>query len=527
MKTLPNPSAGDREAERLRALRAFDDDLFRLSDPAREERAAPPVGVVPRGSRVPPISLGSRRPCDKPGDPSSKDASDQIYRNEYERPVIACIEWRRVTFYREARPRPPVDLGKLEPESVDQITEATDHEAADQGQPVRDGNLTRGIFNGYMSPATRRKVRKIVSTWIRSVMLYRAEVKRRWDPGRAYPVFVTLTLPSDQVHSDQVINRACLQPFIVYLRRHHGIEHYFWRAESQENGRIHFHLLTDRYIAKEDLQIAWNKCVNVLGYVDRYYEKTGEASPPSTEVHRIRDKVKDRKTGEWRSVDPVDYLLDYVMDAAQLEALPAPGDQQRDEPRRLVGRYRAPDGSIHTYYTRAISGRVWGMSDSLREIREPRAMASYRLINALENATDSGELRRVDQDHATLYFGKVSVILGRAHPGMWDLIKRYYLNVFGYLYPAQLPPEYVKRWPLEDPRDLWIDLENFASYHREPPELIEPLPSWNYKESGPWIKLLVGGVSRIYYAPEFLRQWPAIMQEHPDRVPPGLCHWIE
>lgn len=516
----------DHAAERLRALRAFDEDLFRLSDPAPEDRAAPPVGVVPRGPRVPPMSLGSRRLCDKTSDPLNNPAADQIYRNEYERPVIACIEWRRVTFYREARPRPAGVPGSHTQSADDQNQEPGNEPAGDQGQRVTDGNLTRGIFNGYMSPATRRKVRKIVSTWIRSIMLYRAEVKRKWDPGRAYPVFVTVTLPSDQVHTDAEINRKCLQPFLVYLRRHHGIENYFWRAESQENGRVHFHVLTDRYIDKEDLQSAWNKCVNALGYVDRYYEQTGEASPPSTEIHRVRDKVKDRKTGEWRSVDPVDYLLDYVMDAAQLEALPAPDDPKRVEPRKLVGRYRAPDGSIRTYYTRPISGRVWGMSDSLREIREPRAMASYRLINALEIATDSGELRRVDQDHATMYFGKVSVVLGRAHAGMWDLIKRYYLNVFGYLYPAQLPPEYVKRWPLEDPRDLWIDLENFASYHREPPELIEALPSWNYKEQGPWIKLKVAGELRIYYTPEFLREWPAIMQEEPHRVPPGLCHWI-
>lgn len=468
------------------------------------------------------MSLGSHRLCDDPRQQPPKSAEDAVILNEYERPTIACIEWRRVTLYREAGPKriePPPPPGK------DQPKESTDQKAAHEpgsAEAIRDGNLTRGVFNGYMSPATRRKVRKIVSTWVRAIMLYRADIKKRWDPGRAYPVFVTVTLPSDQLHSDAEINRACLQPFLVMLRRHHGIENYFWRAEAQENGRVHFHILTDRYIGKEDLQVSWNKAVNRLGYVDRYYEATGEAMPPSTEIHRVRSQVKDKKTGQMRDVDPVDYLLDYVMDAAQLEQLPPGEDQDKDKPRRLVGKYRAADGRIVTYYTRPITGRVWGMSDALRAIREPRAEVSYRLIKALEQATDAGVLRRIDQDHATLYFGPVALVIGRAHRGMWQLIKDYYINVFGYLYPAQLPPEYVRGKPLTSPINLWLDLQHFATYTRTPPVIEEALPRWDWRTMDTHVYTTVGGIMRGYYSAEFLKRLPHLIQEQPHMIAPGF-----
>lgn len=414
----------------------------------------------------------------------------------YENPIIACIEWRRVTFYRERSPKP-----------------------RDKDKPTStDANLTRGIFNGYMSPATRRKVRKSISTWIRAIMLYRAEIKRRYDPGRAYPVFITVTLPSDQVHPDKEITRKCLGPFLEWLKRSHGMEHYFWRAESQENGRIHYHILTDRYIRGEDLQAAWNKCVNKLGYVDRYYEATGEASPPSTEVHRITDKVKDKKTGEWRSVDPVDYLLDYVMDTPTPEPMDPNEPEEKQGPRKLIGRWHKKDGTVVEYTARAIDGRVWGMSDSLREIREPRAQASVRLVTALEEARSRDVIRRFDNDHATLYFGDIAVTLGRAHPGMWQLIKAYYVNVFAHLYPAQLPPEYVRGRSFFHPTDLWIDLQEFALYHREEPEIDLDEAAQEEEELTTWLWINLGG-HRVH------RTLHSIFNQYPALKKYGLDQW--
>jgi hypothetical protein len=328
-----------------------------------------------------------------------------------------------------------------------------------------DKNLTRGSFNGYMSPATKRKFRRICSTWLRSIMLYRAEIKQRWDPGRAYPTMITLTLPTAQQHSDAEINRACLQPWLQMMRRDHGVEHYAWRAEAQENGNLHYHIILDRYIPKHLITLSWNQCIDVLGYRWRYFEATGSLTPPSTEVHRITEQVKDKKTGELRTVDPVDYLIDYLLDLPVPEELGPTDPNEEPKPKKMIGYYRDKHGVRKMYITRAITGRVWGISDGLREIKEPKARATTDMIMALESATETGQLRRVDLEHATMYFGKVSVTLGRSHPGAWAVIKQYYIHVFAHLYRDQLPAQYIARHPPMDPRGLWIDLSNFAFHY--------------------------------------------------------------
>ena len=458
---------------------------------AQQPARSVPPGVIPdllAPSSGPSMSLGSRRLCTDPASRPNRHRGEHLVIDPYENPVIACIEWRRVTFYKQRTPDPST---AKEPRST-------------------DSNLTRGIFNGFMSPATRRKVRKSVSTWIRSVMLYRAEIKRRYDPGRAYPVFLTVTLPSDQVHRDAMITRKCLIPFLAALKRIHGMEHYFWRAESQENGRIHYHILTDRYIRAEDLQATWNHHVNALGYVDRYFDATGSATPPSTEVHRITDKVKDRKTGQWRSVDPVDYLLDYVLDAPRLdESIPDP-DPEAYKTRKLIGRSRGRDGSITTYTARAIDGRVWGMSDSLRSIREPRAHASVRLITALEEARGKDQLRRVDTDHSTMFFGDVSLVLGRSHRGMWQLIKDHYINVFAHLYPDQLPEPFSRGRTFWDPVDLWIDLQDFALYNKPAPVLDGEQADRNEEELTTWIWATIDGLRTHIDLKRYLDRYPQL-----------------
>lgn len=380
------------------------------------------------------MSLGTSRLCNDPTPPRPW----QIF-------PVACIEWNRVTMYHEptVKPRDP-------------------NLAPPNGQ-----NLTRGIFNGYMSPATKRKFRRIASTWLRSIMLYRAEVKRKWDPGRAYPTMITLTLPVQQVHSDREIYRECLMPWIQMMRRDYAIEQYVWRAEAQENGNLHYHVIVDRYIPKRAITLSWNQMIDNLDYRSRYFAETGSIEPPSTEVHALKEKVQDPDTKQWRDIDPVDYLVDYLMDAAQQEPASDPVDGEEPKPRRIVGHYRDKNGKRCEYFTRPITGRVWGMSDGLREIKEPKARASMQLIHALEAGRNDGTIRRVDQEHATMYFGRVSLVLGRSHPGAWAVIKQYYLQIFGHLYPDQLPPEHVRKFPPMDPRGLWIDLVNFGFHYPE------------------------------------------------------------
>ncbi len=88
--------------------------------------------------------------------------------------------------------------------------------------------------------------------------------------------FITLTLPSQQVHSDNEIKEKCLNQFLIEIARYHKVTNYVWRAEYQKNGNIHFHILVNRYIWWNDVRNRWNRIINKLGYVDTYRKNLKE-----------------------------------------------------------------------------------------------------------------------------------------------------------------------------------------------------------------------------------------------------------
>ena len=60
--------------------------------------------------------------------------------------------------------------------------------------------------------------------------------------------FITLTLSASQTHDDKEITAILLNSFLNAMRRKWNVERYVWKAEKQENGNIHYHILTDKFI---------------------------------------------------------------------------------------------------------------------------------------------------------------------------------------------------------------------------------------------------------------------------------------
>lgn len=85
--------------------------------------------------------------------------------------------------------------------------------------------------------------------------------------------FITLTLPSKQVHPTSLIMKECFERFLNEMRSKCKMVNYVWRLEFQKNGNCHFHIVTDTYIDYFLIQKTWNRIINYLGYVDRYAEK--------------------------------------------------------------------------------------------------------------------------------------------------------------------------------------------------------------------------------------------------------------
>lgn len=81
--------------------------------------------------------------------------------------------------------------------------------------------------------------------------------------------FITLTLPSQQRHTDLEIKRV-FNNFLTTLRKRYNMTDYVWKAELQKNQNIHFHLTTNIFLHHATIRTLWNNCIDRLGYVSAY-----------------------------------------------------------------------------------------------------------------------------------------------------------------------------------------------------------------------------------------------------------------
>lgn len=175
----------------------------------------------------------------------------------------------------------------------------------DSGQRKTNGkNLKKDrkkAYKGAITKKTLKKTSQTIRAWLN--VINEGNLQRRGK--RLQIVMITLTLSSKQdyegTESDKFIKAKLLEPFLKWLRSEWDIVHYFWRAEPQENGNIHFHILTDRWIDKDDIQEKWNYLQNRYGLLRDYKKKYKKNNPPSTHIREF--------TGDAESVN---YVCDYL-----------------------------------------------------------------------------------------------------------------------------------------------------------------------------------------------------------------------
>lgn len=90
--------------------------------------------------------------------------------------------------------------------------------------------------------------------------------------------FITLTLPSKQVHPTSFITSNLLNQFLTEIRERFKMENYVWRLEFQKNGNVHYHIVTDCYVNFYTLRQIWNRILSNYGYLQAYTKKMNSLS---------------------------------------------------------------------------------------------------------------------------------------------------------------------------------------------------------------------------------------------------------
>ncbi len=101
--------------------------------------------------------------------------------------------------------------------------------------------------------------------------------------------FITLTLSAKQMHDDRFIVNKMLRPFLRWMKQK-GNNLYVWRAETQHNGNLHFHITSNKYLHYEAIRNKWNDIQRKTGYMKKYLESGGDDNPNSTDIKGVKDK---------------------------------------------------------------------------------------------------------------------------------------------------------------------------------------------------------------------------------------------
>ena len=173
-----------------------------------------------------------------------------------------------------------------------------------------------GEYNGYMSQNTSRYVKRIIENWLTAIELNQENKQKDYN-DQVYVTFLTLTLPCKQVHGDNYIKNQCLDPMIEWLRSSEkknkrsgaGVDAYLWRAESQKNGDIHFHLILDRWVVADLVRMKWNQIIERLKYITMYQK---------TQKYIYRDGFKFREEQAEKQIEKLQYVLQNAIEDNKL-----------------------------------------------------------------------------------------------------------------------------------------------------------------------------------------------------------------
>lgn len=213
-------------------------------------------------------------------------------------------------------------------------------------------NLLKKRTKNTISKATKSKIKNILDNWLSAIALHNKKCINNFERRFYNPVFITLTLSAKQIHSDEFINKNMLMRFLEKYKYHTESTHIFWRAESQENGNIHYHIIGDRYINWKLVRELWNDTQEKFGYISAFEKIHHHRNPNSTDVKGVKS-VKNF----------IRYCTKYV-------------------------------GKEDKY--RVLKCRLWGMTDNLRRVTSFSIVVTTQIestIQMIENQKTSKTLK--------------------------------------------------------------------------------------------------------------------------------------
>jgi hypothetical protein len=247
--------------------------------------------------------------------------------------------------------------------------------------------------HGKISKTAERKINRAID-----YITYLAKPKRlpytKHGKGLLFRLnFVTLTLSSEQIHSDHEIMLRIFSPFLQSLRQKWHVTNYIWRAERQSSGGIHYHIITDKFIPWSELRDVWNKHQQRLGYVTRYRDNQiawhSGGFRPRPELYKNWPKTKQYKA--WQEGCRHDWNSPNSTDVHSLRLI--------INVKAYFKKYMTKEGQNSD-----INGRLWGCSERLSGLTGARAGVYSRINDELARIENDQSIKSVSTEYFTTIF---------------------------------------------------------------------------------------------------------------------------
>jgi len=239
--------------------------------------------------------------------------------------------------------------------------------------------------------------------------------------------FITLTLCSKQFHSDAEIKKKLLQPMLNTLRQKYGVKNYLWRAESQANGNIHFHIVLDKWVPWKELRDIWNFHQNKLGYVTRFASKFKHSNPNGTDVHSLT-KIKSVAR----------YLSKYCgKNAKGITILTSQAFTGLNNFPCLLINFIPVQVNKKTKFFRQIFGKLWGLSEQLSKLKKCRMAVTDEVNKEIQHFIENFKSKIIDSDYCRTFLVGATELVSHGFKLVRDYFARHVREI---IYPSpQLP----------------------------------------------------------------------------------------
>ena len=339
-------------------------------------------------------------------------------------------------------------------------------------QVNNEKNLRSNSPSGHINRKIRLQMNRIISNWIESVQV----VNRVKNPKNKHQfTFVTLTLPAKQMHTDKELHAMCLNRFVETVKRKYGVVNYLWRAEKQKNQNLHYHLIIDKYIHWFDVQKNWNNLMNATGYIEVYKKNQQEFHKEGFKVRSEKVKfwsVESQKKAylkgvkeDWQNPNSTDihkpykinnivkYISKYVTKSDLVDELEMLKSQLDNGSMELEEYENIKCELLKKIDAEKIEGRVWGCSDSLKELKDPIIIDCVEVVQILSKLEGCINTKKIIKENCTIFYNsKLSEYL-KKFSGISKQIQWQYFENYRMAYGVDYNPK-IKKESLEVVREF-------------------------------------------------------------------------